>query len=192
MEVTVAVFAGSKTPTDPAIIEAAEQLGRKLARAGYHITYGGGSNGVMGAVARAALQAGGKVTAVVVDQYKDEEQLEGAKIVHVASEQERFRTLATLGKPAAAFALPGSAGSMREIFQGLEAAVYENGPPVILVQVGKYFDGLKEAFDLSVAAGMTRADKQDRLKLWPVTGDLSDVLPPPDSNIPGLYRGLGR
>lgn len=189
---TVAVFAGSKTPTDPAIIEAAEQLGRKLARAGYDITYGGGSSGVMGAVARAALKAGGKVTAVVVELYKDEEQLDGAKIVHVKSEQERFRQLATLGNPVAAFALPGSAGSMREIFQGLEAAVYENGPTVVLVQVGTYFDGLKEAFDLSVKAGMTRADKQDKLKLWPVTGELSEVLPPPDAGIPGLYRGLGR
>ncbi len=193
---TVGIFAGSKNPTDPAILLAATQLGRKLAEAGYDIVYGGGTQGVMGAVARSALAAGGKVTAVVLEKYKDENQFEGANTLFVKTEQERFVALTTYNNPVASFAMPGSAGSMREVFQALESAIYENGPPVVLVQVGKYQDGLKEAFDLSVAAGMTKADKQDRLRLWPVTAPLDDAFNPkprdPEAGIPGLYKGLGR
>lgn len=174
----VAVFAGSKDPTDSEILTAAAALGEKLAAAGYEIVYGGGTQGVMGAVARAALEKGGKVTAVVLDQYSHEPQFAGAAVINVATEQDRFRALSTHGNPVAAFALPGSAGSLREALQGLELAVYENGPPVVLVKVGAYLDGLKDAFDQSVAAGLTRADKKDRLRLWPVTGDLSEVIPP--------------
>lgn len=178
---TVAIFAGSKVPADPEIMKAATQLGRKLAEAGYAITYGGGAGGVMGAVARAALAAGGKVTAVVLDAYKDEEQFPLADVIAVKTEQDRFQVLSSHNEPVAMFALPGSAGSMREVFQALEKAVYENGPDVILVKVGSYQDGLKDAFDQSVAQGLTRADKAGKLKLWPATGALSDVLPPPAS-----------
>lgn len=175
---TVSIFAGSKTPTDPAIIDAAKTLGHKLAIAGYGIVYGGGTQGVMGAVAGAAIAAGGKVTAVVLEQHKHETQFEKADIITVDTEQDRFKALVSHDNPVAGFALPGSAGTIREAMQGLELAVYENGAPVILVQVGSYMDGLKEAFDHSVAAGLTRPEKQDKLKLWPVSGDLSDVLPP--------------
>lgn len=175
---TVSIFAGSKTPTDPAIIDAAKTLGHKLAIAGYDIVYGGGTQGVMGAVAGAAISAGGKVTAVVLEQYKHETQFEKADIITVDTEQDRFKVLVSHNNPVAGFTLPGSAGSIREAMQGLELAVYENGAPVILVQVGTYLDGLKEVFDQSVTAGLTRPEKQDKLKLWPVSGDLSDVLPP--------------
>lgn len=189
---TVAVFAGSKTPDDPAIMEAAAELGRKLALAGHEILYGGGTRGVMGAVAGAALAAGGKVTAVVLEQYRDEPQFDKAAHIHVTSEQERFKVLTTHNNPTALFSLPGGPGSMREVMQALEKAVYEGGPAVVLVQVSDYLDGLKQSFDKSVAAGLVRPEHADKLKLWPVTGDISTVVPPPKSNIPGLYQGLGR
>lgn len=174
---TVAVFAGSKNPTDPEILKAATTLGRKLAEAGYEVSYGGGTQGVMGAIARSALAAGGKVNAIVVEQYKDEPQFPFANIIEVKTEQERFKLLTTLNNPVASFALPGSAGSMREVFQALELAVYENGPDVVLVKVGKYLDGLKDAFELSVAAGMTKPDKADKLKTWSPDSNIAEVLP---------------
>lgn len=191
---TVAVFAGSKTPTDPEILKAATVLGRKLAEAGYEISYGGGIQGVMGAVARAALAAGGKVNSVMLEKYADEPQFPGANVIHVKTEQERFQVLMSYNNPVLSFAMPGSVSTMREVFQALEAAIYENGNPVVLVQTGsvKYPDGLKDAFDLSILAGLTKGDKADKLKIWPATGDLAEVLPPPKSGIPGLYQGFGR
>src|SRR5690606_2167422 len=55
----------SATPADPAFVEAARQVGQGLARRGIGIVYGGGRLGLMGAVADAALEAGGEVIGVI-------------------------------------------------------------------------------------------------------------------------------
>ena len=189
----VAIFAGSSTPNDPVILDAAEKLGRKLALAGYDIVYGGGDRGVMGAVAKAASAAGAKVTAVVVDKYAGETQIPGARIIPVMTENERFDIMSSLGNPVAYFTLPGGPGALREAIQGLEKAVYENGPSVILVQAGPYLDGIKQYFDLAVGAGMINAAKKDAMKVWSPDDDITTVLPAKTGGtVPGLYQGLGR
>ncbi len=62
---SVAVFCGSRPGNDPACRRAAEALGDGLARAGKTLIYGGGRVGLMGAVADAALKAGGHVIGVI-------------------------------------------------------------------------------------------------------------------------------
>lgn len=190
----VAVFAGSSTPKDPVILDAAVKLGKKLAEAGYDIIYGGGDRGVMGAVAQAARDAGANITAVVVQKYAHENQIAGARIVPVATENERFDVMSNLGNPVAFFTLPGGPGALREAIQGLEKAVYENGPNVILVQAGAYLDGIKQYFDLAVTAGLINESKKDSIKVWAPDDDITTVLPPRGGTggIPGLYQGLGR
>lgn len=190
----VAVFAGSSTPNDPVIIEAAKKLGKKLAEAGYDLVYGGGDRGVMGAVAQAAHDAGAQITAVVVAKYAHEKQMPGAHIIPVVTENERFDILSNYRNPVAYFMLPGGPGALREALQGLEKAVYENGPNVILVQAGTYLDGIKQYFDQAVTAGLIAPGKKDTMKIWSPDGDIADVLPSKSGagNVPGLYQGLGR
>ena len=62
---SVCVYCGSGPGTDPAYMAAAETLGRDLAARGVRLVYGGGSTGLMGAVASATLAAGGKVTGII-------------------------------------------------------------------------------------------------------------------------------
>lgn len=174
---SVTIFAGSSTPQDAAIMAAAVVLGTKLAQAGYDIVYGGGTQGVMGAVAAAALAAGAHVTAVVLAKYAHEEQLPGASLIFVETEQERFSAMTGPSNPAAFFALPGGPGTMREALQGLELAVYDGGPPVILVQVGNYLDGLKAAFDSALAGGLIKPRYADKMKLWSPDLPLEAALP---------------
>jgi uncharacterized protein (TIGR00730 family) len=181
----VAIFAGSSTPSDPVILEAAMLLGRKLGEAGYDIIYGGGTNGVMGAVAKAAQDAGAHVTAVVVDRYSHEAQWPGAELIPVKTEAERFDVLTKHRSPVAFFMLPGGPGALREAIQGLEGAVYDSGPCVVLVQAGAYLDGIKQYFDLAVGAGMISASKKDALKIWDPATDISQA------GIPGPGRGVG-
>ncbi len=178
MKPSVAIFAGSSTPADPAIMIAAEQLGTLLGKMGYDIAYGAGTQGVMGAVAKAAMAAGATVTAVVLKKYADEEQLPGAKLVFVDTEQERFKVLSTLNNPVACFALPGGPGTLREAMQGLELAIYEGGPKVVLVQVGAYLDGLKNTFDAAVTGGLIKPQHSDKLALWQIASGLEAILPP--------------
>ena len=61
----LAVYCGSATPADPVYIECARHVGRTLARRGIGVVYGGGRLGLMGAIADAALEAGGEVIGVI-------------------------------------------------------------------------------------------------------------------------------
>ena len=62
---SVAVFCGARTGADPAHAAAARELGSALAEAGMTLIYGGGGLGLMGEVARAAVEAGGRVRGVI-------------------------------------------------------------------------------------------------------------------------------
>ncbi|RYD87185.1 MAG: TIGR00730 family Rossman fold protein, partial [Sphingomonadales bacterium] len=61
----LAVYCGSATPADPRYIELAREVGRTLAERGIGVVYGGGRLGLMGAIAGAALEAGGEVIGVI-------------------------------------------------------------------------------------------------------------------------------
>lgn len=172
----VALFAGSSTPKDPAVIAAAEALGTALGKQGFDLIYGAGTQGVMGAVAKAAAAAGSHVTAVVLEKYAHEEQIAGATLITVKTEQERFALLSSHGNPVACLVMPGGPGSLREALQGLEKAVYENGAPVVLVEAGPYLDGIRQYFNHAVTAGMIRADRADKLFGMAPDGDLRSLL----------------
>jgi len=172
----VALFAGSSTPRDPAVMAAAQVLGRALGAQGFDLNYGAGTQGVMGAVAEAAAQAGSRVTAVVLEKYAHEAQLPGASLLHAVTEQERFHLLSTHNNPLACLVMPGGPGALREALQGLEKAVYENGPPVVLVEAGPYLDGIAHYFNNAVAGGLIRADRAGKLKTLAPGADLRQVL----------------
>src|SRR5471030_944027 len=64
---TVCVYCGSGPGTNPRFVEAAIAMGKILAENGIRLVYGGGSVGMMGAVARAVLDHGGSVTGIIPD-----------------------------------------------------------------------------------------------------------------------------
>ena len=62
---SVCVYCGSRPGNDPAYVEAAKALGRSIAENDLGLVYGGGTKGIMGAVAQAVLEAGGHVTGII-------------------------------------------------------------------------------------------------------------------------------
>ncbi|HEV7415436.1 MAG TPA: TIGR00730 family Rossman fold protein, partial [Tianweitania sediminis] len=62
---SVCVYCGSSPGRAPHYLEAGQALGAQIARAGLRLIYGGGTRGVMGAVSRGAIEAGGKVTGII-------------------------------------------------------------------------------------------------------------------------------
>lgn len=183
----VCVFAGSSTPSDPAILEAARKLGTQLGEAGYDLVYGGGMDGVMGAVAAAAQKAGAAIMAITLEKYAHEPQFTGIQVSSVKTEAERFNSFLQQS-PVALFVLPGGPGSLREAIQGLENAVYENGPPVILVKVGQYLNGIKHYFNQAVLGGMVKPAHQDCLRTWLVGSPVENILKArPSSSSPNSF-----
>ncbi len=116
---TVAVFCGSNFGVSPAYAEAAAALGRALAQRGIGLVYGGTHKGLMGVVADAALEAGGRVTGVINQRLFDRGHLHPGLSAHevAANMRERKARMAELAD--AFIALPGGLGTLEEL---LEAA----------------------------------------------------------------------
>src|SRR6185437_10595394 len=110
----VCVFCGSSCGTNPAYRDAAENLGQLLAQRGIGLVYGGGCIGLMGAMADAALQAGGEVIGVIPDSLlRREVGHRGVTKLHVVETMHQRKAL--MADLADAFiALPGGYGTLEE------------------------------------------------------------------------------
>ncbi len=168
------VFCGSSPGVDPAYRSAAEHLGRTLARRGIGIVYGGGSVGLMGALADAALAAGGEVVGVIPRalQLREVGHAGLSELHVVASMHERKARMAEL---AGAFvALPGGMGTLEELAEILTwAQLGLHEKPCGLLDVGGYWRPLVAFFDHAVAEGFVRPEDR-RLVL--VAGGVDELL----------------
>jgi uncharacterized protein (TIGR00730 family) len=172
--VRIAVFTGAATGVSDRYGRAVAAFGRELAAAGVGVVYGGGRVGLMGALADAALAAGGEVIGVMPRSLVD------AEIAHpgladlrvVGSMHERKATMAALAD--AFVALPGGAGTLDELF---EAWTWQqlglHAKPVGLLNVAAYWDPLLAALDHMSVAGFVRpADRRSLI----VAADTAELL----------------
>ena len=145
---SVCVFCGSHPGDDPAYEEAARALGETLAAMGIELVYGGGHVGLMGAIADAALAAGGEVTGVMPRALVDREIAHtGLTRLHVVgSMHERKAMMSELSE--GFVVLPGGSGTLEEFFKVLTWAQRgEHGKPCGLLNVAGYYDPLLAVFD---------------------------------------------
>lgn len=157
----VCVFAGSSPRVRPVYTAAARALGRAIVGRGLGLVYGGARIGLMGAVADAALEAGGNVTGVIP------EALVAKEVAHaglsdlriVSSMHERKATMAELAD--AFVALPGGWGTLEELFEVLTwAQLGLHAKPCALFDVEGYFDGLLSFIDHSIAERFVRPENR--------------------------------
>jgi uncharacterized protein (TIGR00730 family) len=113
----VCVFCASAVGASPVYLEAASELGRLIALRGYGLVYGGATVGAMGAVADAALAAGGDVVGVIPDVIREREiDHKGLTELHVVGTMHERKAL--LAERADAFvALPGGYGTLDEFIE---------------------------------------------------------------------------
>lgn len=113
----VAVFCGSSDLVDQSLLDLAETVGRRLAEYGIGVVYGGGRSGLMGAVARGAMAAGGEVIGVIPGGLFQNEIPDGevTELRIVADMHERKKTMYHLSD--AFLGLPGGLGTAEEIFE---------------------------------------------------------------------------
>ena len=114
---SVCVFCGSSTPQDTRYREAARALGTLVASKGISLVYGGGRIGMMGALADAALAAGGRVVGVIPTGLFSREvaHTELTELHEVGSMHERKQLMADLSD--GFIALPGGIGTLEELFE---------------------------------------------------------------------------
>jgi len=180
----VCVFCGSSPGRDPAYVAAAAALGRTLAERGVGLVYGGGSAGLMGAVATAALEAGGDVTGVLPaglfpdgvtatplrDHHTGTFTLEEAVDMH--GRKARFHQLAD-----AYVVLPGGLGTLEELAEvATWAQIGLHDAPMGFLDVGGFYDDLFAFFDRTVHDGFVRPVSREQLYRADTVDELLTLL----------------
>jgi uncharacterized protein (TIGR00730 family) len=143
MSFTIAVFCGSSPGNDPVYLDAATAVGRRLAERGIGVVYGGGHVGLMGAVADAAMEAGGQVIGVIPKSLQQREDSTGqlTELIVVDSMHERKTIMAE--RSDAFLALPGGPGTLEEITEQwtwAQLGIHEK--PCGFLNVAGYYDPL--------------------------------------------------
>lgn len=164
----VCIFCGAKPGLSPAYAELARASGRAIARRGWRIVYGGGSVGLMGEVAAAALEAGGEVVGIIPEILmrlevgkRDVTRLE--VVADMATRKERMIEISD-----AFIALPGGLGTLDELFEVLTLRqIGFHHKPVGLLNHDGYFEGLLAMCAGFVAEGFVRPGDLDHLMVEP-------------------------
>lgn len=158
----VCVFCGSSVPADPRYLDAARALGALLARRRVDLIYGGGSVGLMGELADAALGDGGRVIGVIpAGLFAREVGHTGLTELHeVASMHERKQLMYDLSD--GFVALPGGLGTLEEL---AEVATWSqlglHSKPVALLDVGGFWEPLVSQLGRMVETGLLKSSSRD-------------------------------
>lgn len=173
----VCVFAGSSVGARAAYRHAAEELGRAIAGRRMGVVFGGGRIGLMGALADAALQAGGEVVGVIPAA------LEAKELGHtgltelrvVRSMHERKATMADLAD--GFVALPGGWGTLDELFEILTwGQLGLHAKPCGLLNVDGYFDRLLAFMQHLMDERFVRPENAAMLSVATTPGALLDLM----------------
>jgi len=153
----LAVYCGSATPADPRFVELAQDVGRALALRGTGIIYGGGRLGLMGALATAAIEAGGEVIGVIPEALVTEEvaNRDCTQLLVVSGMHERKAMFTDLSD--GFLTLPGGVGTMDELWEAASwAQLGYHAKPVGLLNAFGFFDTLIAFTHTMIAAGFIR------------------------------------
>ena len=160
----VCVYCSSASTREETVEKEIRAFGREIARRGIGLVYGGSSRGLMGAVADEVLAAGGKVIGVIPKA------LEGREAAHrgltelkvVGTMHEREQLLFELADAFVAF--PGGFGTLEEIIEMLTwKQLGIHGKPIVLANIGGYFNPLLQQIDLAIQKKYARSE--DRILL---------------------------
>lgn len=170
---SIVVFCGSAEGNKRVYKEAAHQLGTALATQGIRLIYGGAKVGIMGAVADAALAAGGEVIGVIPNFLRTKEVAHEGLTELIVTENMHERKLKMHELSDGIIALPGGWGTMEELFEMLTwAQLGLHVRPVGLLNVNGYYNALNTLCDTMVNEGFLPADVRNML----LTSNSSDDL----------------
>jgi len=160
----VCVFCGSSFGKDPVYREAARAIGAGIAKMGYSLVFGGGGLGLMGEVARAALDGGSDIQGIMPGflQALEPEVSPQEKLIVTPHLQERKTLMLQMSN--AFIVLPGGLGTFDEFFEvAVEAQLGVHAKPIIVVNVNGYYDALDTMLHKTIEAGFA---KKAVLKLY--------------------------
>ncbi|MBZ9669379.1 TIGR00730 family Rossman fold protein [Mesorhizobium sp. B2-1-8] len=154
---SVCVYCGSSPGRDEIYVKAGHLLGRSIAKSGLRLVYGGGTKGIMGAVAEGALKAGGKVTGIIPRFLINKEATETAldrldELLITDNMHERKHKM--FEKSDAFVALPGGIGTVEEIVEIMTwAQLGHHRKPIVFGNINGFWDPMTAMLDHMAAEG---------------------------------------
>lgn len=178
----ICVYCSSSDRIDQQYFAAARALGEGIGKHGWNLVYGGGSVGLMGAVAISVQQAGGKVVGIIPQALLDREvgYLEADELVVTTTMRERKRLM---DERADLFVtLPGGFGTLEELLEimTLRQLTYHD-KPILIVNLYGYFTPLLTMFEKIFAERFT--DERHR-RLFTVVETAEEALELIDNYLP--------
>ena len=168
----VCVFCSSSDGLDPRFYALAADLGQRLGQRGDTVVFGGGRIGMMGALARAAVAAGGRVIGVYPAYFTDLK--EPAATEHVVTRDLAERKAYMTANADAFIVLPGGLGTLDELFDTLAPKSLKlHRKPVIVVNPDGFYDGLFAFLDDLLDRGFLRPEHR---QLWQLVPNVDSAL----------------
>ena len=153
----ICVFCGSSFGDDPRFRDAARAVGSGIAKAGWSLVFGGGGNGLMGDVAKAAQSGGAPVQGIIPAflQALEPPVSEEEKLIVTPHIQERKALMLRMAD--AFLVLPGGLGTLDEFFEvAVEAQLGVHKKPIVVVNVDGFYDTLDSLLRAIVERGFAR------------------------------------
>lgn len=141
---SVCVYCGSQPGRSPAFLEAGRRLGAEIAAHGLRLVYGGGTRGIMGAVASGVLSSGGQVTGIIPEFLMDMEATRHSlgqlsELVVTGNMHERKHMM--FERADAFITLPGGIGTLEEIVEIMTwAQLGRHGKPMVFANVDGFWN----------------------------------------------------
>ena len=177
---SIAVYCASSNKVRASFMEAAETLGAIFASHGIRLVYGDGGIGLMAAVAKGVLDAGGEAIGVIprfmVEQGWNNPR--STETIVTETMHERKATICNISD--AMVALPGGIGTFEELLECLtwkQLGLHNN--PVVILNTDGYYDRLLSCIDLMVEEQMMR----------PIHKDMYVVVSTPEEVLPAILGG---
>jgi len=170
----VCVYCASSNRCNPLYLDAAEQLGRLLARNGKTVVYGGGSAGLMGRLAEGALAEKGSIIGIIPGfMQRLEWGHPGLTELHEVENMHQ-RKLRMMQESEGIVALPGGTGTLEEL---LEAITWKRlglvTSPIVIVNINGFYDPLLDMFNRCIDENFMQAEHRI---VWSVVESVEDVI----------------
>ena len=155
----ICVYGAASSTIDPEYIEKVEKLGKEMAKRGHSLVFGGGGNGLMGAVARGIRAGGGKILGVI-PQFFEEESVEAIypycdELLQPETMRERKQIMEDNAD--AFIIVPGGIGTYEEFFEILTLKqLCRHNKPIAMYNIKGYYDELLVALERATEKNFIR------------------------------------
>ena len=171
---TVCVFASSSSRIDKDYATAASKLGLLLAQAKIDVVYGGGGIGLMGRLADAVLENGGKITGVIPSFMKDEgwDHSLVSEMIITSDMGERKKMMFEMAD--AIVALPGGVGTLEELSEAMtlkQLGLYKG--PIIILNTLNFYKSFIDFLEHMVSGNFLRYEHKG---MWEIAGTVEEVM----------------